>query len=561
MENLNNQKPCVVQTPQGFSVSYKDHFLYSKYNPSKLILQSIENLQILPGTIILCNSPVLDYGLKELSAKVPENCLLVLCEAEAELQKFERENLKLQEISCENLFPASQELNNLPVILYKLSSTGKYRRVIRLDFSAGVNFHKEYYGQLENACVNSVMTFWKNRLTLTKFGRKYSQNLFSNLKILAKTKPLTSYFKSITKPIIVFGAGQSLDLFFEKNTGKLDFSNYFILCADTALQPLLKRNIKPDGVFVEEAQAIITKAFIGAFSNIHVFAGLSATRLLSHFIKAENLSFFTSLYTDASFIEDMKDSIPLPPINNAFGSVGLTAVYYALKFRSDDSVPVYVTGLDFSYSAGLTHARETLANTNRLATANKIKYANNYGAAFSDSAIKFLDKEKNIFYTSPNLKNYAETFNHFFQGIKNLFDAGDCGISLSIPRQNPQDEKTPQPAGKMAAGQETSATTESFSHQGQVQAGQGNQTTFYTDAQAKVIEEYLKKEKAELLQLRDLLTGKTKLSDEERKSQITKIVASKEYLFLHFADGYRFAYNQSFLNRIRSEIDFFLKYL
>ena len=372
---------------------------------------------------------------------------------------------------------------------------------------------------------------------------------------------MSSYFKSITKPIIIFGAGQSLDLFFEKNAGKLDFSNYFILCADTALQPLLKRNIKPDGVFVEEAQAIITKAFIGAFSNIHVFAGLSATRLLSHFIKAENLSFFTSLYTDAGFIEEMKDSIPLPPINNAFGSVGLTAVYYALKFRSDDSVPVYVTGLDFSYSAGLTHARGTLANTNRLATANKIKYANNYGAAFSDSAIKFLDKEKNIFYTSPNLKNYAETFNHFFQGIKNLFDAGDCGISLSIERKNPQTEKTPQPAGKMAAGQEASATTESFSHQGQVQAGQGNQTTFYTDAQAKVIEEYLKKEKVELLQLRDLLTGKTKLSDEERKSQITKIVASKEYLFLHFADGYRFAYNQSFLNRIRSEIDFFLKYL
>ena len=91
MEEKINQKPCVVQkieTPQGFSVSYKEHFLYSKYNPSKNIITAVEKLQLLPGTIILCYSPLLGYGLSELTKKLPENCLIILCEKEQALYDF-----------------------------------------------------------------------------------------------------------------------------------------------------------------------------------------------------------------------------------------------------------------------------------------------------------------------------------------------------------------------------------------------------------------------------------------------------------------------------------------
>ena len=85
---MQNQKPCAVQkieTSQGFSVSYNGQFLYSKYNPSKNVIAAIENLQLLPGTIILCCSPLLGYGLFELCSRLPENCLIILCEADKEL--------------------------------------------------------------------------------------------------------------------------------------------------------------------------------------------------------------------------------------------------------------------------------------------------------------------------------------------------------------------------------------------------------------------------------------------------------------------------------------------
>ena len=43
---------------------------------------------------------------------------------------------------------------------------------------------KDFYDKLFAVCSDSVMTFWKNRITLTKFGRRYSKNLFENLKYI-----------------------------------------------------------------------------------------------------------------------------------------------------------------------------------------------------------------------------------------------------------------------------------------------------------------------------------------------------------------------------------------
>ena len=134
MEEKIIQKPCAVQkieTSQGFSVSYKEHFLYSKYNPSKNIITAVENLQLLPGTIILCYSPLLGYGLKELLQKLPDNCLLILCEAEKELYDF-TENEKCLDFTDSRVIKCQpEELNNFPLKLYDLAVSGSYKRVIR----------------------------------------------------------------------------------------------------------------------------------------------------------------------------------------------------------------------------------------------------------------------------------------------------------------------------------------------------------------------------------------------------------------------------------------------
>ena len=542
MADTINQKPCVVQkieTPQGFSVSYKDHLLYSKYNPSKNIIAAIEKLELLPDTIILGNSPLLGYGIAELLNKLPENCLLVLCEADKTLFDFTRNEKTLDNPDKRIIYCQPDSLSDLPLRLYDLTWASFYKRVIRLDLSAGTQFQADYYDKLFSSCTDSVMTFWKNRITLTRFGRRYSKNLFENLHYLADSKAIRDFFASVDKPLIVFGAGESTQTLLSslqaQGTKQNILSNYFILCADTALQPLLKNGIKPDGVFVEEAQSVIVKAFTGTPKDIRIFAGLSSIPNLVHRAGSENISYFFTEYAQGKFFDSLKAQNFMPSSNKPFGSVGLTAVYYALKFRKNEDIPVFVTGLDFSYSAGLTHTKSALAHILRLIHADRLLPTQNYAAAFGLGTEKLMGKNGRPVITTPALKSYASMFMNFFADEKNLFDAGESGINLGLPHADLIEWKNKD--------------THNYKIEG------------HTNLHVKEIEAFLQGERKALEELRDLLTGHTDLTGEDLIQKIESIAKAREYLYLHFADGYRFSTSQSFLNRIRTEIDFFLKYL
>lgn len=540
-----DEKPCLVQTPQGFSISYQNKLLYSKYNPSRAICSEIENLTILPGTLFLCCSPVLSYGLKELVAKLDDKSFCLLCEFDRELDSFSRSQEEFSEISRmqKSARLTLSELKELPSILHlpsyrtadgvELLPCGSIKRIVRLDFSAGVNFHKELYDQLAQACTSSIMTFWANRMTLVKFGRRYSQDFFKNLKLLPFTRPVESFFNSVTKPILVFGAGESTD------QGILEIKehrdDFFILCADTALQPLLLNGIEADGVFIEEAQTVIKKAFIGVQNHkTHLFAGLSAVPALNRIFPENRISFFTTLYTRADFIENLQKEGILPPANEPFGSVGLTAVYYALRFRKSDEIPVYIYGLDFSYSAGKTHTRGSMAHTNRIINNTRLNPIANYQAAFSPFSEKAESKDGQIFFTNRALKNYAYLFTGYFSGVKNLFDAGKCGIKLGLIQKKPElNKKAP--------------------------VEQAEKNISFSQRDKDRINDFFKGEKNTLIELRDILSGEKKLSPEEQEKKIREIALPREYLYLHFPDGIHFSCEKSLLKRIRAEIDFFLK--
>lgn len=539
----NIQQPCLVETQQGFSISYKNKFLYSKYNPQKNILQTIKNLQILPGTIILCYSPVLSYGLKELSQKLPENCIMLGCELEDSLLNFINSNIENYKNIPNFTFLTKDEIYNLPPLLtknsYKLKSgfilpkTSNFRRILKVDFSNGVQFHKQTYDELYNATVNALMTFWSNRITLTKFGRLYSKNFFKNLKILKYTTPIESYFSKIEKPIIVCGAGESLDFGirdFIKNRDK-----YFILCVDTALQPLLKQNIIPDGVFIEEAQNIILKAFIGTKKyNFQIFAGLSSQNALFHNFDKKNISFFTTEYAPVNFIKELKQKKLLPFTNKPFGSVGLTTIFYALKFRKSENIPIYFYGLDFSYSAGRTHAKGTLAETSKSISKNKINSSNVFNSCWNENTEKIILSNKKIIYTTKILKNYANMFNGIFVNEKNLYNSSNFGLNLNFENKKPQNNFY-------------------FNSDFKIQKDE------FSDFYIKKLDDFFNNEFYELKKLKSLLIGE--LSSDNLEKNIISLAQNKEYLYLHFPDGYDFQYNQSFLNRIRTEIDYFLKIL
>ena len=508
----------------------------------------------------------MEYGLRELIEKLPDNCMVILCEADTTLFEFERERgiggaAGTEGTGCTGdvdsavctggaetriFTPAPEDLSELPVWIYNHNKDGKYRRIIPIEFSAGVQFHKDFYKALVDACTDSIMTFWKNRVTLQKFGRKYCMNFFRNLRAIKDTEDIEGYIGSVNKPLLCFGAGESTDYFFEKNAELAKAlsgskKSFFVLCADSALPALLERGIEPDGIFIEEVQNIILKCFIGSskYKNLHVFAGLSSIPLIRRAFGTKQISYFFTQFTQADFIARAEKAECLPVQNPAFGSVGLTMVYYALQFRKDAEVPVYVCGLDFSYSAGRTHTRGTPHHKNRLISQNRLNSIYDFKSAWSANSIAFTEKSGKDFYTTQVLSGYAQLFARYFGTTKNLFDAGTSGIPLSL--HSALDAK-----GKMIYNAGITGSLELKSCK---------------NKSSEAIEKYLSDEKTALIRLRDLLTREQGLSKEELQAQITQLAQGREYLFLHYPDGCTFRYEQSFLNRIRTEIDFYLRIL
>ena len=105
-----------------------------------------------------------------------------------------------------------------------------------------------------------------------------------------------------------------------------------------------------------------------------------------------NTIWFATKYADGIFFDNLKKENVIRNFIEPMGSVGLAATYIALKLRSSSSVPVFVAGLDFSYSIGTTHAKGTMALKQRFINSCRLVPIENYDAAFSMVAQTVISK-------------------------------------------------------------------------------------------------------------------------------------------------------------------------
>lgn len=545
MSEQNSEKPCLVKAGQGFSILYKGRYLYSRYNPEKNIVTAVTSLNILPGTLVLACSPCLGTGLASLAEKLPEACFILGCESDEELYVIAEKSIppSIKKFAL----AAPSELPYLPVLLNRrnavlrngtvLPSPGTFRRVVRIDLSAGVQFTPQYYENLARAAEDAVGLFWKNRITLTKLGRRYSLNLFINLSHLPETKPVESLFHSVEKPVLVLGAGESVEQTIKemRDIRRL----FYILAADAAMPSLIASGITPDAVVCEEAQTAIADAFFGIRDrDIHIFTGITSWPDIYELCgEKKRISYFATEYADTAFFEKLKQQQILPAVMPPLGSVGLTAVYLALHLRSNENVPVYVSGLDFSYSAGLTHVRGAPAHTARLSNSTRTKPAANYGAAFGYGASAVKGKAGNTVFTMISLLSYAQTFRGMFSETKNIYDAGKSGIELCIQKRDIKNNQFSDDSAKETTKEKMIPEIE----------------------KKRQIHQFYEKEDKALNMLKDILSHGQDIPETERNLRISELLTGREYLYLHFPDGYKPSLEPSFLKRIRTEIDFFLK--
>lgn len=537
MEIINNQKPCLVDTKQGFSVFYKNKFLYSKYNASSAIEKTIEQLQILPDTLILAYSPVLGYGLNSLLTKLPKNCFVLALEYDENLFAFSKEYLlkNYKELfQIENFsYNIANNKNTFLSIFNKLFySQTKFKRVISIDFSAIFIEYKSIYSEYSFLANSLIIQFWKNRMTLLKLGKLYSKNIFSNFRYLPKAKKLLP--KSINKPIVVFGAGPSVDSCIEKIKDRL--SNCFIICVDSSLKPLLERNITPNVVIAVESQLANEKAFIGAINNEYLLISDLTSRPNIIKNKQTNFSFIFTKYENLNFLTSIESFLDNRLLNiSPMGSVGLYAIEIAIFLR-ENNTPIFYSGLDFSFLTEKSHCNEAPSIINKQIHNNRINSLILPSSSYKYGSSKL---SSNNLFTDITLSNYAQLFCALYSKTNLLYNLSPSELLQIMP----------------------AATYEEF----ELLLSQFNKKNiskdtikFFTensDFKIELIKSFLENELRDLTKIKSLLQ-----TQNNKQEELLSLINKHDYLFSHFADGQNNAsLDISFLKRVSSEATFFIK--
>ncbi len=536
-----HETPCLVDTARGVSVLYNNRHLFSRFDPQKAFLSILNNTTILDESLILCISPVLDFPVNSILNKLQnenlKKCFVLAIEKDTLLYDFfhsqikdslKNENFASLYIQNENEISLLLEGIKTKSILQgkDLPKVSNFRRVIVFEASSEVNQNKEYYANVFRFTQNSISQFWKNRMTLVRLGKLFSTNTLKNISHVSHSVKVQK--ESITKPILVVAAGSSLD-------GLIPFikkvnNNVYVLAIAAAIQPLQASEIRIDGIISLEGQYATDKAFIG-FNNtdIPLFTDIaSRTNILKKF---NYISLFLSEYTKNPLIERITQTFPQVPVFPPLGSVGITATELAIFLRKSDDIPIFVCGLDFAFPIGKTHANETPHIKEALNVSNKLRPFGNTAMSFRHGTFMLEDSTK---VSDAGLKVYADLYNERYKNTKKLYDLSHYGMINDI-----------QTCTENKAINLIEANTTIIE----------KQIPTMINCEDKV-DSFYKAEKERLITIKDMLTGKITLDE----NTLLHLLEECSYLYMHFPDGHLGAnLRQDFLNRVRGEVDVFLK--
>ena len=572
------EKPLLIPTSRGFSVLYRNKYLYSKYDPPQAMNRLVETLKIADSTLVVCFSPVLPYGLNALLEQLPPSAYMLAVECDQSLMRLSLENgertvfahRQFSYIRTDAVSEVVHKIESLPLFPFK--------KCVCIPCSGGVQLYQSFYDGVRNYAEEVISRFWQNRVTLMHLGRNYVHNTFRNLISVydsaAKTgtgeprmdsgtrRLVLTGQERISKPIMVVGAGPSLDQsrgFIRQHRNEL-----FVLAVDAAAAALLP-DIIPDAIVLVESQYWIDSAFIGLHDgikshapsrNIPLFADITASPRTLRAAGGQVFHFCTD-YAPLRYLTRIY-SVLQPLILQPMGSVGLTAVQLALLL-SPPAAPVFHTGLDFAWQNGLTHARgaspvkKLFAETARTESIYKLNFP---------ADIRHITGKQGLSYrTTALLSGYADQYRHAFAGNSRVIDIGQQGCTLSarLPELAESDAVRMLAAYTAAYPEKlTMRTAEQDAAPVSVYPHIAGLSHSGMETLPIRLQHYLTEEYEALTMLTGHLQGEQQLSEQALQS----ILMERDYLYSHFPDAARgYVHNLSFLKRVSIELRSILKLL
>lgn len=319
------------------------------------------------GSLFFIPSPLEGWGIDVLIGRLPRDSVAVVFENDTILEARLRpafETYLAEHAADPRLFRLTADTEEAVRELFDRLPLNTLRRVEFLPLNGAWLAHAARYRAILARLEEGVQRWWTNRVTAMHLGRLWVKNLFENLS--SPTFSLEPWPHWGNDTVLVCGAGPTLESVLP--WAHLHRHRLRIVAVDTALRALKSWNLMPDAAVAVESQHANLDDFAGwSGAGVRLFADLTsfpaATRVfgqppcwfVSHFAPLDFWSRWTGWHDVPVF----------PPL----GSVGVLAAQVAWTLTRGS---VILAGLDFSYTAGKSHARGTPAVEGALRSASRL---------------------------------------------------------------------------------------------------------------------------------------------------------------------------------------------
>jgi hypothetical protein len=551
--------------------SYRGKTLLSRVDPAGKACNIANTVPVTDGTLYLCPSPLYGYGLERLLSRLEDapNSAVLCFEAEPELFAISREHFSDALKHNPKLRLTDRcEAVELCGFIRKEWGSRVFRRVQVLRLNGGWQLYPAL-NDLADTLRREIALDWSNAMILAKLGRRYIRNMVRNLALIPR-HPSIGGISFGGDPVLALGAGPSLDPALDAlmdgfgEACRLPQTRPFrIVCADTCLPALRARGIRPDLAIILESQHWNLDDFSGLYGwDIPAVFDLSALPGSAGVLGNRLFLFFTP-WTQLRIFQRLRDAGLLPVNLLPLGSVGLSAVAISMRLTQG---AIITAGIDFSFSVDLYHARSTPGHLARLRGQNRFTGLLNANTAFGQSVFSAISKTGGRVLSNPAMRNYRELFEQEFSGCSRLFDLAGSGLPLGV-KTLPMEEAF----GLLTNGDRAVNKHYDGEKNGQTKANAGLLTSsdHVVNKQAgEKLRNFSLAELERLTLLRDILTGKSPMD----YNILAGLIDECDYLWAHFPDYAASSLRPdkaeleaggavmvSFLNRIRAEIDPFLR--
>lgn len=332
-----------------------EHFyIHSKFNPVSEAEKLTQKLNLQETHIVVLGLGSGYHLEKIISSKSPHSRVL-LVEPELEIIKLSTKTLDWKKVFSRNdiFYCFGPDLNLLARTLQQFIDFATFEKLEVMELASEARFNSGYFSAARKTIDNEIRTILYDFKTRLAENAMVPENILKNIAGILHTRParfLQNKFAG--KPGFIVSAGPSLD----KNVLQLKKINdrAVIICVDTALKPLLEKDIHPHFTVTADPSYKNYLHLQGTEKQIKYFI-VSDTGIANQVYRDFHPHIF-SISLGKPIFRMIEENIgPIGEVE-AWGSVISLALNFALYLGCE---PIVFLGQDFAFTGMRNHCRGT----------------------------------------------------------------------------------------------------------------------------------------------------------------------------------------------------------